>query len=70
MQISDYAALIREGLPKTTRPRNVVIVGAGMAGLVAGFELLRAGHDGAADGVLGLEDRLAHFLQRDGHSFT
>ncbi len=26
-------------------PKNVVIVGAGMAGLVAGYELTRAGHD-------------------------
>ncbi|MDP6465940.1 MAG: FAD-dependent oxidoreductase, partial [SAR324 cluster bacterium] len=25
--------------------KNVVIVGAGMAGLVAGYELVRAGHD-------------------------
>src|SRR5579859_4530869 len=44
MPISDYSAIIRNGLPKTMRPRNVVIVGAGMAGLSAGYELLRAGH--------------------------
>src|SRR5262249_40592441 len=36
--------LIRDGLPKTTRPRDVIIVGAGMAGLTAAYELLRAGH--------------------------
>jgi monoamine oxidase len=40
----DYLSIIRDGLPKTTRPRDIVIVGAGMAGLCAGYELLRAGH--------------------------
>src|SRR4051812_32381144 len=40
----DYLAIIRDGLPNTTQPRDVVIVGAGMAGLCAGYELLRAGH--------------------------
>ena len=44
MQISDYASIIRDGLPKTNQPRTVVIVGAGMAGLSAAYELLRAGH--------------------------
>jgi monoamine oxidase len=38
-------SLIRDGLPKTARPKTVVIVGAGMAGLVAAYELLRAGHN-------------------------
>jgi monoamine oxidase len=37
-------AVIEHGLPKTSRPRKVVIVGAGMAGLSAAYELLRAGH--------------------------
>ncbi|HVF64607.1 MAG TPA: FAD-dependent oxidoreductase [Casimicrobiaceae bacterium] len=38
--------VIHHGLPPTTGPRQrVVIVGAGMAGLVAAHELLRAGHD-------------------------
>lgn len=44
LTISDPLAIIRDGLPKTTQPRDVVIVGAGMAGLCAGYELLRAGH--------------------------
>jgi monoamine oxidase len=43
-QIREYLAIIRDGLPKTTSPRDVVIVGAGMAGLTAAYELLRAGH--------------------------
>ena len=42
---ADDLALIRDGLPRADRPQRVVIVGAGMAGLVAAHELLRAGHD-------------------------
>ena len=44
MHRSEYLSIIRDGLPKTNRPRNVVIVGAGMAGLTAAYELMRAGH--------------------------
>jgi monoamine oxidase len=38
----------RHGLPRRAgpgQPQRVVIVGAGMAGLVAAWELLHAGHD-------------------------
>jgi monoamine oxidase len=39
-------AIARDGLPRREgRPQRVVIVGAGMAGLVAAWELARAGHD-------------------------
>jgi monoamine oxidase len=39
-------AVIRDGLrPPADRPARVVVVGAGIAGLVAAHELLRAGHD-------------------------
>lgn len=45
-QAPDFQAIAREGLqPAGGRPKKVIIVGAGMAGLVAGYELLRAGHD-------------------------
>ncbi len=40
----DYLDLIHKGLPHTSRPLKVVIVGAGMAGLTAAYELKRAGH--------------------------
>jgi monoamine oxidase len=42
----DIAAAASDGLPKRSGPgRRVVIVGAGMAGLVAGLALLEAGHE-------------------------
>jgi len=38
--------IAQKGLPDRPGPRHkVVIVGAGMAGLVAAYELLRAGHE-------------------------
>src|SRR2546423_4478946 len=36
--------LIDDGLPRTRRPRDVLIVGAGIAGLTAGLLLKQAGH--------------------------
>jgi monoamine oxidase len=45
--IQDYLDVIQIGIRakiKETRPKKVVIVGAGMAGLAAGYELKRAGH--------------------------
>lgn len=41
----NYAALAAEGLPRAGKKRAVVaIIGAGASGLVAGLELLKAGH--------------------------
>ncbi len=41
-----YLSIIQNGLQsKATKPQKVIIVGAGMAGLVAASELLHAGHD-------------------------
>ncbi len=43
--IEDTLAMARNGLPGDTGPRkNILILGAGIAGLVAAYELLRAGH--------------------------
>ena len=39
-----YENIVRNGLPKTTEPKTIVIVGAGMAGLSAGYVLKQAGH--------------------------
>jgi monoamine oxidase len=41
----DYLALIKNGMPLAQQPQRVIIVGAGMAGLVAASQLLRAGHE-------------------------
>ena len=43
---SHWLSLIQSGLqPKAAQGKKVIVVGAGMAGLVAASELLRAGHD-------------------------
>ena len=39
-----YAKIVRDGLPKTKEPKKVIIVGAGAAGLTAGYILKQAGH--------------------------
>jgi len=42
----DWLAIARDGLPERPGPRQrVAVVGAGMAGLAAAFELARAGHE-------------------------
>ena len=42
--MQDHLQILHEGLPPTTRPARVAVIGAGMAGLVAATELRRAGH--------------------------
>ncbi|HEY2705013.1 MAG TPA: flavin monoamine oxidase family protein [Candidatus Dormibacteraeota bacterium] len=42
----DNIGIIEDGLqPRSETPKRVIVVGAGMAGLVAAYELLRAGHE-------------------------
>lgn len=41
---NEMVSIIDNGLPKTTVPKNIIIIGAGMAGLVAGSLLKAAGH--------------------------
>ena len=38
-------SVIQSGLSRTNNPKHVIIAGAGMAGLVAAYELKRAGHN-------------------------
>ena len=43
---TDWLRIVRDGLPRVPGPRRrVVVVGAGIAGLVAAHDLARAGHD-------------------------
>ena len=43
---AEHLEVLQRGLqPHTERPARVLVIGAGMAGLVAASELLRAGHD-------------------------
>ena len=42
--ILEYRRVIQQGLPRPARPQDVIIVGAGMAGLTAAYLLRRAGH--------------------------
>ena len=46
--MQDYLEVVRHGIEKKfdgVKPKKVVIVGAGLAGLAAGYELKRAGHN-------------------------
>jgi monoamine oxidase len=44
LKLEYLKVLIDEGIPKTAKPKNVLVVGAGITGLVAGYLLEQAGH--------------------------
>ena len=47
LSIQDYIDIVKQGIAKkfpVGKPKKVIIVGAGLAGLAAGYELKRAGH--------------------------
>src|SRR5919198_3855827 len=46
--MQDYVNIVKQGIAKnfqSERPKKVIIVGAGLAGLSAAYELLEAGYD-------------------------
>jgi len=46
IRTADLLSIVQSGLqPRTIKPTKIIVVGAGMAGLVAGYELQQAGHD-------------------------
>jgi monoamine oxidase len=45
LSTNQMISIIRNGLPKTQIPKKIIIVGAGMAGLVSASLLKQAGHD-------------------------
>jgi len=48
LSIQDYIDIVKQGITKkfkTEKQKKVIIVGAGLAGLAAGYELKRAGHN-------------------------
>ena len=46
IRTADLLSIVGSGLqPRAINPKKIIVVGAGMAGLVAGYELQRAGHD-------------------------
>jgi monoamine oxidase len=44
MTQAQYESIIHNGLPKADKPKSIAIIGAGMAGLTAAYELQNAGH--------------------------
>ncbi|MBS2535458.1 FAD-dependent oxidoreductase [Catenulispora sp. NF23] len=45
LKLAYLRTLIDEGLPKTTRPKNVLVIGAGISGIVSALLLKGAGHN-------------------------
>ena len=45
LSYEDLLSIVRNGLPKTTSKKKIIVVGAGMAGLSAAYVLHKAGHE-------------------------
>jgi monoamine oxidase len=44
-KLAQYLSIVEHGLEKTATPKKIIVIGAGIAGLTAAYELLRAGHE-------------------------